>query len=314
MTVATRLLLAASLCFAPLAWAAAQDQTHDDQRRQQEQQEQQEKKKEQQQHKQQPQQPQPHTQQPHPQPPSQGSAAPQGQRTGGGSGSAPQRQHPAQNNPPPHPPTGATASPTPPSQGHPQGAARSNPGPTTGATQQQSQPQPSVQRGGAPGSRPAPRVQSSPPSSTLTTTTRNTQSGATRGGSTATFSAHHSGAQPAQFDRGRFYGRDYAHFTTHDRDLWRRGAWHHEFRDGRYGWWYAVDGIWYFYTAPIYPYPTFVPDIVYIPEEEYEAPAPAYVVAPPAYYYYFCPNTQTYYPYVSSCASPWQPVPAIPPQ
>jgi hypothetical protein len=64
--------------------------------------------------------------------------------------------------------------------------------------------------------------------------------------------------------------------------------------------------------------------VVYIPEEE-EAPPPVYIAAPPepspppqygqppAYYYYFCPDTQTYYPYVSGCASAWQPVPAAPP-
>ena len=94
-----------------------------------------------------------------------------------------------------------------------------------------------------------------------------------------------------------------------------------EFHDGRFGYWFVVDGIWYFYDQPIYPYPTFVPEIVYIPEEDYEPPV--YVDAPPeappapygqpaTYYYYFCQDTQTYYPYVTSCASPWQPVPATP--
>jgi hypothetical protein len=104
--------------------------------------------------------------------------------------------------------------------------------------------------------------------------------------------------------------------------MWHRGGWHHEFHDGRYGWWYAVDGIWYFYDAPVYPYPTYIPDVVYIPEDD--TPPPVYADAPPpepaapqygqppAYYYYFCQDTQTYYPYVTSCASPWQPVPAAP--
>jgi len=138
-----------------------------------------------------------------------------------------------------------------------------------------------------------------------------------------TFAQHHDGAAPTQFGRGRFYGRDYTHFTPHEAELWHRGAWHHEFRDGRFGWWYAVDDIWYFYDEPIYPYPTFVPDVVYIPEDEDDdededavpayAPAPEYG-QPASYYYYFCPDTQTYYPYVTGCASPWQPVPAAPPQ
>ena len=112
-----------------------------------------------------------------------------------------------------------------------------------------------------------------------------------------------------------------------DRDEWRRGGWHHEFRDGRDGWWFVVDGIWYFYDAPIYPYPTYIPNVVYIPDMDdydyygYGAPPPVEVVAPPApvapsanAYYYFCRDSQTYYPYVASCASPWQPVPIAPPQ
>ena len=153
--------------------------------------------------------------------------------------------------------------------------------------------------------------------------TRGNFQGNTRSSNTAVFTQHHGGAAPTQFDRGRFYGRDYAHFTPHEVALWNRGAWHQEFHDGRFGWWYAVDDIWYFYDQPIYPYPTFVPAVVYIPEEE-EAP-PVYVNSPPepeqppygqpsAYYYYFCQDTQTYYPYVTSCNSPWQPVPAAPPQ
>jgi hypothetical protein len=148
--------------------------------------------------------------------------------------------------------------------------------------------------------------------------------GNARGANTAAFTQHHGGSAPTQFDHGHFYGHDYAHFTPHDRDLWHRGAWRHEFHDGRFGWWYAVDDVWYFYAAPVYPYPTYIPDVVYIPEEE-EAPPPVYIAAPPepspppqygqppAYYYYFCPDTQTYYPYVSGCASAWQPVPAAPP-
>lgn len=151
----------------------------------------------------------------------------------------------------------------------------------------------------------------------------NFQSGS-RSANSATFTQHHGGAAPTQFDHGRFYGRDYGHFTSHEVALWQRGAWRHEFHDGRFGWWFAVDGIWYFYDQPIYPYPTFVPDVVYIPEEE-DAP-PDYADAPPdaeppeqddqpaSYYYYFCEDTQTYYPYVTSCASSWLPVPAAPPQ
>jgi hypothetical protein len=36
---------------------------------------------------------------------------------------------------------------------------------------------------------------------------------------------------------------------------WENGHWRHEMHDGRYGWWWDVDGAWYFYEEPIYPYP-----------------------------------------------------------
>jgi hypothetical protein len=31
-------------------------------------------------------------------------------------------------------------------------------------------------------------------------------------------------------------------------------------------------------------------------------------------FWYFCPQTKTYYPYVQSCAAPWEAVPAVPAQ
>ncbi len=334
MTVSTRLLLAASLCLAPLGWAAAQDQQqHDDQQHPRDNRDNGDNRDHKEQH---PTQQQQHNQQQ----PQQGRPATQGQHGGranaggqgaGGQGSGGQ-QHPAQNNAaPPTPPAGATAAPTPPSrsqfqrvQGQPQtGGAAAPIGSAPPQQQQQQFQQRSAQRSGAPAGSAAPQAQQQ---QQQTTPSRANFQGNARGGNTAAFTQHHGGAAPTQFDRGHFYGHDYAHFSPHEVDLWHRGAWHHEFHDGRFGWWYAVDGIWYFYPQPIYPYPTFVPEIVYFPEEE----APVYVDAPPepappqpvppqygqppAYYYYFCQDTQTYYPYVSSCASPWQPVPAAPPQ
>jgi hypothetical protein len=133
-------------------------------------------------------------------------------------------------------------------------------------------------------------------------------------GETQNFAEHHGGTAPEQFNRGRFYGHDFDHFTPHEREIWHEGRWRHEFHDGRYGWWYDVDDVWYFYPEPIYPYPTFVPDIVYIPEVE-EAPPPEIVSPPPStYYYYYCDDAQAYYPYVASCDMPWRQVPATPPQ
>ena len=66
--------------------------------------------------------------------------------------------------------------------------------------------------------------------------------------------------------------------------------------------------VWY-YPAPVYYYPSPV----------VTAPAPAYVersdtqAAPAEHWWYYCPDSKIYYPYVKECASPWQRVPPRPP-
>lgn len=103
--------------------------------------------------------------------------------------------------------------------------------------------------------------------------------------------------------RGREEHREAWHgdihrFREHDFDRWRGGAWFHGNHDGRFGWWWQVGPSWYFYPAPVYPYP-----------DPYVPPAMA-GPAPAARYWYYCPNPQGYYPYVPQCFTPWQPVPA----
>ena len=93
-------------------------------------------------------------------------------------------------------------------------------------------------------------------------------------------------------------------------------------------------GIWFGVPAPVF-YPRYYPRYDYYPRYYYPAPvvipAPA---APPVYieqnppaaaapasptqgsgaYWYYCRDSQTYYPYVQQCASPWeQVVPQSPP-
>jgi hypothetical protein len=92
----------------------------------------------------------------------------------------------------------------------------------------------------------------------------------------------------------------FAHFTPAQRAIWTHGNWYHRWWNGRYGWWWFAGGAWFWYTAPVYPYPTVVSDYYY---EE-----PQYNQAGPTWYY--CSNPPGYYPYVSSCYGPWQPVPA----
>ena len=83
------------------------------------------------------------------------------------------------------------------------------------------------------------------------------------------------------------------------------------------GIYFGVPGPYYYYPRHYY-YPRY-----YYPPSVYYAPAPSAPVyieqsppaAPPApssssagAYWYYCRDSQTYYPYVQQCASPWQQV------
>lgn len=98
---------------------------------------------------------------------------------------------------------------------------------------------------------------------------------------------------------------------------YRGGGWHHGARVGvfigapvfAYGYGYGYG------YRPYYPY--YYPPAYY----PYAVPPPIVVqpAAPPVYiersdaaapgtsdYWYYCPDTRSYYPYVGTCASPWQ--------
>jgi len=114
-------------------------------------------------------------------------------------------------------------------------------------------------------------------------------------------------AEPASADehfRGaEWRDRDIVRFHEHDIELWRHGRWFHGDHLGRLGWWWIVGGVWYFYPAPVYPYPD-----PYVP--------PGVVAAPGAVqYYYYCNRPHGYYPYVAVCRVPWSAiaVTAVPP-
>ena len=72
--------------------------------------------------------------------------------------------------------------------------------------------------------------------------------------------------------------------------------------------WYPAP---YYYPPPVYYYP---PPVVAAPAappvyiEQGQAPAPR-----AEQYWYFCPDSKAYYPYVQSCASTWQRVAPRPP-
>jgi hypothetical protein len=128
--------------------------------------------------------------------------------------------------------------------------------------------------------------------------------GGVRGG--GTFSAAGSGfrggiPQGSGF-RGRFAAGPVGRFGVRDFAAWRGGSWWHGFRGGRIGWWWFTDGFWYWYDAPVYPYPLYVGD--------YSVASEGY--APPGEVWYFCYEPRGYYPYVPACPTGWRVVPANP--
>jgi hypothetical protein len=70
---------------------------------------------------------------------------------------------------------------------------------------------------------------------------------------------------------------------------------------------------WY-YPPPAYYYPAPAPVVVQqqpIYVEQHPAPPPQ--AAPAEQFWYYCPDSKTYYPYVQNCASAWQRVTPRPP-
>jgi hypothetical protein len=104
-------------------------------------------------------------------------------------------------------------------------------------------------------------------------------------------------ANPALADpEGRWHG-DIRHFHEHDMDRWHEGHWSNEFHEGRRGWWWVIGPDWYYYPAPVYPYPDpFLPPGVVV-----EA-----VPTPGTQYWYYCSNPAGYYPYVAACYHHWR--------
>ena len=153
----------------------------------------------------------------------------------------------------------------------------------------------------------------------------------------------------AQHREGHWEGREIHRFAKHDLKIWRQGNWFHGRHDGRFGWWWISAWVWYFYPAPVYPYPDpYTPPVTVIYQQapvimpQMNAPAqpqssgypdpyappgtitmqqPA-VIAPqtnapaqsPSQLWYYCDSAKGYFPYVSSCPEAWRPVPAQSPQ
>ncbi|MHC1481207.1 hypothetical protein ACYJW8_13225 [Frateuria aurantia] len=125
------------------------------------------------------------------------------------------------------------------------------------------------------------------------------------------------GGRPGNFGPGRgpggfgggpgggihhFQGRDFRHFSPADQAMWRGGGWHHEFRNGRWGWWWLVGGMWYWYDQPVYPYPMAISSVMYA-----DGGMVGGAYGPPQQVRYYCPNIG-YYPEIPNCPVPFQQV------
>jgi hypothetical protein len=75
---------------------------------------------------------------------------------------------------------------------------------------------------------------------------------------------------PAHVGQGRPQGvryargvqeRNFGGHAYHGRLAWEGGQWRHEAHGGRYGWWWDVGGVWYFYPQPLEGPPAYVSEV-----------------------------------------------------
>jgi len=119
----------------------------------------------------------------------------------------------------------------------------------------------------------------------------------------------HGDMHRAVTPRGEFHG-EIGRFHEHDWAVWHSGQWVHGDHGNRHGWWWVVGGIWYFYPAPVYPYPNpYEPPLL---GSEAVADSTALPPPPTPTNWYYCESARAYFPYVESCPEGWRSVPASP--
>jgi hypothetical protein len=102
------------------------------------------------------------------------------------------------------------------------------------------------------------------------------------------------GPQGPHVAHGNFPARNFGGHAYHGRLAWEGGRWRHEMHNGRYGYWWDVGGVWYFYPQPMDGPPTYVSDVEAMddaggpddgmpagPGPGYPPPAAAYAPPPP---------------------------------
>jgi hypothetical protein len=104
--------------------------------------------------------------------------------------------------------------------------------------------------------------------------------------------------------------RDWGGRAYYGRQAWDRGQWRHEWRNGRYGWWWDVGGAWYYYDQPMDGPPAFVSEVEVLddpdagPPPDQAVPVEAY---PPGYYpppAVYVPPPPVYVPPPVVCVGP----------
>ena len=89
----------------------------------------------------------------------------------------------------------------------------------------------------------------------------------------------------------------------------RGGHWGYGWHDGHLGWlWLAGSALLIYNVTRPAPLPQ--PPTVIVQTMPYAPPAAAPAQAG---YWYFCPSSGSYYPYVQTCPDGWETVPATPP-
>jgi hypothetical protein len=75
------------------------------------------------------------------------------------------------------------------------------------------------------------------------------------------------GPQDGRYARGRLPERNFGGHAYHGRFAWEGGRWRHEAHNGRYGWWWDVGGVWYFYPQPMEGPPAYVSDLEVVDDD-----------------------------------------------
>jgi hypothetical protein len=103
------------------------------------------------------------------------------------------------------------------------------------------------------------------------------------------------GPQDSRFAHGRLPERNFGGHPYHGRMAWEGGRWRHEMHNGRYGWWWDVGGVWYFYPQQMDGPPAYVSDVEVVDDDAgagpdgppvaggYPPPPGAYAPPPGAY-------------------------------